>query len=64
MKLKMCTKRLLIFPIHKCFAMLKYAISNTDEMLHNQLLLKMPKNGIQAKGLHHEGGVGSTVDTW
>lgn len=54
----MCIKRLLIFPTHKCFVCYKYIISNTDEIFHNQLLLKMLENGIQVKGLHQEGGWG------
>jgi len=50
----MYIKRLLTFPTHECFVCYKYIISNTDEIFHNQLLLKMPANGIQAKGLHQE----------
>lgn len=60
-KLNMYIKRLLLFPTHKCFVCYKYIISNTDETFHNQLLLEMPENGIQVKGLHQGGGTGREV---
>lgn len=50
-------KRHLLFPTHKSFVCYKYIISNTDETFHNQLLLEMPENGIQVKGLHQGGGI-------